>query len=91
MKYEFCEAGNSVYHQGDEADKCYILIKGRVQINTLESTNVTPQEQDIEEIEPAMNTLSVVSSKITSGLLRDVLQPKIPKRKTKSPADVLHF
>ena len=27
-KYEVVEAGETIYHEGDSGDKCYIIIKG---------------------------------------------------------------
>lgn len=36
MKYQFREAGEAVFYQGDHGEEYFIILKGRVQISVVE-------------------------------------------------------
>ena len=67
-KYEMHEAGTTLYKQGWEADKCYIILKGRVSIQIPDPTGqglVVPkkkveldEEEEEEEVNDRIKTLT---------------------------------
>lgn len=53
-KYEVIEAGETIYKQGDLADKCYIILKGQVSVQILDPTGeglLVVKEPVVEEEE----------------------------------------
>ena len=44
MKYQFKEAGETVFYQGEEGEEYYIIMKGKVQVSVIDKDTTMCEE-----------------------------------------------
>ena len=55
MTYEYVEAGDSIYDRGDEINKIYYILKGKVSATYPYKTNKELQELELAKKEDLMS------------------------------------